>query len=167
MASDSPSTPLAMAVKEWIVDNRFENRVNATRLLHFLDTLPPDPAQGVVEYLQTLIPQLQKHVDEIPANHNEKYQYTLDWLTGALEHNGIEVGSCAKANERVKQLAELETRLRATSIIKGTIRSIGPEGEHCSLCVAWTSSGIRPFGRCEEHDDGVQDLWWCPTFKKE
>ena len=66
------------------------------------------PAQGVVEYIQTLIPQLQKHVDEIPMNHNEKYKYALEWLEGALEHNGIEVGSCAKANERVKKLAELD-----------------------------------------------------------
>ena len=126
----------------------------------------PAQAQGVVEYIQTLIPQLQVAMETLPEADRAKYQYTLDWLTGALEHNGIEVGSCAKANERVKQLAQLETLLRATSVIKGTIRSIGPEGEHCSLCVAWTSSGIRPFGRCGEHDDGVQDLWWCPTFKK-
>lgn len=50
--------------------------------------------------------------------------------------------------------------------IKGEICTIGPEGEYCHLCVGWASSGIRPFGRCGEHDEGVQDLWWCPTFTK-
>lgn len=66
------------------------------------------PTQGVVEYIQTLIPQLREQADALPAGHNAKHLYALEWLEGALEHNGIEVGSCEKANERVKKLKELE-----------------------------------------------------------
>ena len=55
---DKPPTPLAVAVKEWIFDNRCDNRVNATRLLHFLNTqaTAPSPLLPLVrEKLTTFI----------------------------------------------------------------------------------------------------------------
>lgn len=61
---------------------------------------------GVVEYIQVLIPQLQKNVDDLPAGHNDKHQYALDWAKGALEHNGVPLES-ETSKKRVTELMEL------------------------------------------------------------
>ena len=62
---------------------------------------------GVVEYIQVLIPQMQKNVDDLPAGHNDKNQYALDWLKGALEHNDVPLESEA-SKKRVAELNKLE-----------------------------------------------------------
>jgi len=56
-------------------------------------------AEGVVEYLQVLIPQLREH-DTAEA------KYALDWAEGALEHNRLPLESEA-SNKRLEDLANL------------------------------------------------------------